>query len=490
MTPTPDADFPLEINGPDDSGLGRNWPGIEPQPTSLIALWPDDQAPTQTEVFAALAQYLDQAQLTVHEPEDLDEYAGDRDVNDVQWMGIIDLPPRADSDVRPIECIVWSEPAMPVPPGEYGVPEAEQASWIVGFEFMLDQDDPLSSYIDMMQMVSGSLGQVPGVLDPASTTCLSREMLDEMFLSSDVEPGSSCLWTIHAVAPSDETGQPSENGIWLHTHGLERCGLPELELIEIPGQYVAASAELLEGLIDLLLDCGIPAPGTEFEIGSDIAVVFQPWQDVAPYLRDETPGSMRDREDPNLDEHLPSSAVVCAVEPRGQYREVWSWPEEVIARLHADEAVMFKTRRATERQATLARSLWDELATGFAALHDYIPSEPLDMESLNGEPQDPVRFLVKAGFVQDDADDTEGRREHLWFELRSIDGDRIEGYLINKPLHIASLEQYAMVWMDRAQVSDWLIVTPEGSVNPSSVARMWDLIDDVRTTAASRGEQP
>lgn len=42
---------------------------------------------------------------------------------------------------------------------------------------------------------------------------------------SAVVPGTSVLFTVHAV--TDEGGE-----VWLHTHGLNRCGLYELEILK------------------------------------------------------------------------------------------------------------------------------------------------------------------------------------------------------------------------------------------------------------------
>jgi hypothetical protein len=39
-----------------------------------------------------------------------------------------------------------------------------------------------------------------------------------------------------------------------HTHGLHRCGRPELEMLEVPQRYVRTAADLLEAIAARSLD--------------------------------------------------------------------------------------------------------------------------------------------------------------------------------------------------------------------------------------------
>jgi hypothetical protein len=49
-------------------------------------------------------------------------------------------------------------------------------------------------------------------------------------------------WQLHAVA---------EQG-WIHTHGLDKLGLPELEMLDVPGFLMEAAAGLLHHVADYL----------------------------------------------------------------------------------------------------------------------------------------------------------------------------------------------------------------------------------------------
>ena len=73
---------------------------------------------------------------------------------------------------------------------------------------------------------------------------------------SAVVPGTSVLFTVHAV--TDEGGE-----VWLHTHGLNRCGLYELEILKSDKENYNNHYYLISTLASHLLDKDdrTPEPG-------------------------------------------------------------------------------------------------------------------------------------------------------------------------------------------------------------------------------------
>ena len=61
-------------------------------------------------------------------------------------------------------------------------------------------------------------------------------------------------------------------------------------------------------------------------------------------------------------------------------------------------------------------------------------------------------------------------REHLWFEVHGFDGDRIDGTLANQPFDVPSLQQGARGLHAAADVSDWLVMSPAGSMTPRNLS--------------------
>ena len=284
------------------------------------------------------------------------------------------------------------------------------------------------------------------------------------------------LWIVEAVSANQEdTGEPG--AAWLHTHGLWRCGLPELEMLEVPPAQVDAASEVITAMAGRLLEEPAPAPGEPFALGPGLDVTLQPWQDVASYLEEGSPGGLADRDKDG--DHNGVRAVICGATPDGTYKKIWRWPREIVERLDKGDALIFLSRRFTDRRARHARDTWPQLATCFASL----PANLLRTDTepaLN--PSDPtVRFIIKAGLATNGTDQDE--REHLWFVVQKFAGDRAEGTLINQPVMVGDIRQGDRMWVERANVSDWSVLTPVGSFDPSRAAALERTIDQLRAGA-------
>ncbi len=455
----------LERETPADAPSARicevePWALPEPEPTTLIALWPGDQPPTKLEILAALSSAADQnAQV-------LEELSPDE--SDVPWAIAVGIPP------LPAALNIWTEPARELPPDETDAIGAADCKWVVGIETLLDPHDPLDHFITLMRLVTSALASAPAILDVNTTQWHTRRSLAEQFIDPSIEPPIEMLWVIQAVSRNGD-GQRAGAG-WLHTHGLWRCGKPELEMLEVPPAYTIRACELLNTIAGRLLEEATPAPGEEMMIGNEMAVILRPWQDVAPHLTDDTPGSMRDRTDDNDNAHTGVRAVVCDPRPRGTYRRLWVWPQAALDRLDRDDAVLYPAKRVSQRQASIARATWPELATTFASL-----SEPLlrtDIDPARATDLPSVRFTIKAGLL--DSDQPEEDREHLWFVVRRFVGDSAEAQLVNQPIHFSQLRKGDITHVQRETVSDWSVITPQGSFGPARLGQMQRAIDQLR----------
>ena len=233
-----------------------------------------------------------------------------------------------------------------------------------------------------------------------------------------------------------------------------------------------AAGDLLNDIAALILEYPPAEPGEPFEIGSGLEVRLERWEDATANLPEVIPGSLADRQRMDMDAHVGARAVVCSTIVDAE--RPWRFPDDVIAQLERDEAVVYRTRRATERQARLARSSWDQLATAFAAAAD------VRKRQASAKPDERlIAFLVKVGFQKWPEED-DGSREHLWFDVSQFEAERAEGELVNQPLDVPTLTRGDVVWFDRESISDWQVLTPYGSFGPSSIAAVWRAIDELR----------
>jgi uncharacterized protein YegJ (DUF2314 family) len=375
-----------------------------------------------------------------------------------------------------VPMIIWAEPSQPLEPGELDDPAAESARWIVGAQTMLLPDDAIGSYGRFMRLIAGALDGSPAILDGNLSEWYPRETLEEVFLRSEDDPPAAVLWVLHAVT-ADGGAAGAENGaggvdetapMWLHTHGLWRCGRPELEMLDVPRSHADAGAALLSALAELVIEHGLPPPGEPFEIGAGLEIAVQPWEEAAKYVAEGAPGSasMRAQED---ESHQGVRAVVCAATPEGSFRKVWTWPRAALDLLERDEATLYSTRRATARQERIARRSWPDLAMAFASLDS--------AGALAGD-EPKALFLLKVAFNA--ADDKPAGREHLWFRAVRFEGDRARGELLNQPIFAPGISRGDEVWIDRTDVSDWQVLTRERAIGPADASTLAREVDSLR----------
>ena len=403
------------------------WAVDDANPSTLIALWPGNDSPTMTEVIAAFTKHAGEPVAIIND--------GMPGVAAMLWNAVVAVPGIE------AELAIWAEPAEELPPGELDDPAAAACRWIVGLETLLDASEPLAHFAAVMRLLAGACADIPAVLDVNCRRWYPRAALDTTF-GADNDPPAAVLWIGHVVEPAGE-----HRGNWIHTHGLHRCALPELEMLDVPENLVPAAVQLLDTIAGRMLEVMIPPPGEPFAIGPDLDVTFRPWQKAAPEVGDG-PGGMAarrdDADDPNAAEnpHIGMRAVVCGT--------------EVLQRIAAGDGAYFLSSHETDRLARRARAAWPSLtAIGVQ------PAGATDAATT-------VKVLVKAGLGADGAED---QREHLWFAVRRFEAGRAEAELLHKPMRIA-MAVGDVVWIEREIVSDWTVVTPAGRFGPAEAEAM------------------
>jgi hypothetical protein len=432
-----------------------NFVVAEPRPTTLIALWPGNRPPSREGVLEAVRS------SGLIELEAMREPEGEEDV---LWAAGVDV---ANED-QPI--IIWCEAAKPIPKEALDDPSAASCRWVVGLQTTLERDRALDDLVRTHRLMDAMAPQAPAILDLETGIWRSRASLERLFLAPEPGATEEALWTIHAVREDVPAAAPG----WLHTHGLWRCGAPELEMLEVPRGHERAAALLINAVGARLLEWEAIEAGQLIPIGPEIDVVLQPWQEVVKTIEDGALGGLKDRGGDADDPHRGVRAVICAPKSRGVFRKLWTWPEDAVRMLERDDAVLYRSSAATEREALLARSGWPTLA-GLGRLIELSPGP----EAVHtGE----AHCVVKAGFTGGEPDD--GGREHLWFIIRRFEGDRALGRLINQPQFIADLREGDERWIDADIVSGWRLTLRGEVLGPGDRAALAKLREDIESMAA------
>lgn len=384
-------------------GIHPAWRLEEPWPTTLVAPLSDVEAPGADAVLAAAANLL----------------SGTIDVLEIQpsidekhpWSLVVRVPD------HPVPVLVACEKTKRMDEIPDPLRPAILASkWSLVIESLVSEEDPLGGW-SRLSTLAGSRPETIAIIDATTGRWFDRREIDDSLLDQELGPPEDVLWRVQAVS-SDENLE--EGTVWLFTRGLLRCGLPELELLELPGRHAAEGARLLDAMAGLLLEDGAPPPEIPYPLGPDLSVVLVSWAQVAATLDPESLGSEQDRI--ALSQETPNPlrarrAAICGLEPKGSFRPIWTWPEEAIRVLGAPEVAIYRSDVSTNRSASLARRRWPEAVAAYA--------------SARGAATDPSLVLLAGVPVGDDGN---GRVEHGWLQVEDADPSGGTGRLLRSTI--------------------------------------------------------
>jgi hypothetical protein len=365
--------------------------------------------------------------------------------------------------------VLWAERAMPADPEQIPDDAMRACRWVVGMQTVLEPGEQHAEYFHLVAMLAGALPELAGILDVVNGRRYTRRELETQFLAADAVPNDEFVWTITAIAPDEGEDAP----MMLFTTGLARCGLPELELLEVPGRHAQTAAVLMNHVASLLLEEPPPAPGIPMEIGPDLQVALVPWRSYARHMRDETPGSEAFRRLAGGDGTLEGvRAVITAPEKQGAYRSVWTWPKAVIERMEAGSAVLYASEHAAIATQRRAQRTFPAFATAHASLRR---ADSADVATLAG-----TSFHVRAPVGG--ADEHE-RREQGWFQVRAVEGDAVQGSLVDTPVTRADMHAGDVVRIARSEITDWRVLLPDGVYGPDAGEELMTAVDRLRGLA-------
>lgn len=328
-------------------------------------------------------------------------------------------------------------------------------------------EDPMISFLFQLKVLHTLVPDASLVIDFSSLRLLSPYWL-KMTAASSIPPSPNYLYTIHAVYDEKENGDME---YWMHTHGLHRCGSMELELVNIK-----TGAQEMHNLINTAANMFILEHHKEnesFQVGYDglgIYLCWLRWEEALKRFPENILGGKGDREeeDGSYNVHSEPSGILFAVED-SEYTS-----PEIFVKTLADNPIFLIKTEETLRMSALAKELF-HLFNEIYEKHGPQKEEKKGFfkKMFSKEEENPWQFLVKLGLITDNAKDDNGR-EHLWFDVLSIDGDKITGKLLNQPYWIAKLNEGDINTYPIAEVlTDWIIYGPEASYTPDSIYELY-----------------
>jgi hypothetical protein len=234
--------------------------------------------------------------------------------------------------------------------------------------------------------------------------------------------------------------------VWMHTHGLRRCGSIELEIMDVSRDDAGTLATLVNTVAAMFIEKGPAPPDRPFQAGRGLDLLWLPWEDGLKKVDARLSGGPGDRDEVHSD---PSGLLF--VPSKGLFGRRYKSPAAHVPTL-SENPLLYVSRMETERMALLAKDRWSDFAT---------------LQKQRGA-DDEWAFLVKLGYPVDGAE-SDADREHLWFQVHEVRANDVDATLTNEPYAVSTLKKDERGAHPLSLLSDWAILTPMGHFSPDTL---------------------
>lgn len=311
--------------------------------------------------------------------------------------------------------------------------------------FMEFQKDSKKSYHLQLKLAAAMVPDFIGIMDESAERMLHKKWV-MMKASSKIVPSSRDLYTIQMI--SGDTGE-----VWLHTHGLCRCGITELEILQSDQENYNNHYNIINSYAMYLID-----KDREFDPrsngayigflsnGQEVVVTCRSWTESLKMYKGLKLGNITDR---NNGHNSKTSMIFIYKSEDDEKNNVLS-KVSIYDKLWSDNPVFFITNEETERMKELAMERFDYVKKLFEKGKNEV--------------------LIKIGLLVDSKDDF----EHIWFELLEFKKNKFKCKLTQEPYNVKDMHVGDEEWFSVENVTDWTIYTPSMTITPDSVY----LLDD------------
>ncbi len=305
--------------------------------------------------------------------------------------------------------------------------------------FMKFKENAKKSFHLQLKLACGLVPDLIGLLDESAEKMLSAKWV-KMASTSKVLPSSKDLFNVQAV-------NGKNNKVWLHTHGLCRCGITELEILDSDNEHYKNHYNLIATYAMLLLDkkesfdqLRNSAYIGELINGYPIVVTCVPWTEGILEYKKLKLGGFDDRKNGH---NSKTSIIFLYTSEENENNRVLS-KVSLYDKLWGDNPLFFFSDEETNRMKELARERFSYVKKAFKNKDNTI--------------------LIKIGLPLKE----EGQAEHIWFELLEIKCDKFKAKLTQEPYGIPDIHTGYEGWYTVDDVTDWIIYTKVCAVNPSN----------------------
>lgn len=320
----------------------------------------------------------------------------------------------------------------------------------VGLGVYMDfDDDNAQCFYDQLRMIDAMFPEVLAVLDCASEKLLSGRWVSLAARSSTL-PSPRYLFTVQAINDGGDE-------VWLHTHGMKRCGMFELEVLCSTRAMCNDHYKVIEAFAYHMLESedGIE-PGDAVFVArageSYIVCTAVDWKEALKFYPDAMLGAEADRED---DVHSEDTCVLMVYKcPDDEENRKYSLLQDYDDELE-DNPMFMLSGSETARMKSLAIERIPFMKKGFENKDNTV--------------------ILKIGLTIDEQywdDDGKPQKEHIWFELKDIKDGCVVAELTQDPYYVSGMKKGDTGTYLFEDITDWMIFTQKGTITPDDVYKL------------------
>lgn len=310
-------------------------------------------------------------------------------------------------------------------------------------------DKILESYHLQLKIIDTIFPDTIGVLDFSAEKIISGAWVG-LAAKCNTPPAPRYLFTTQAVYASDED-------VWLHTHGLNRCGLMELEILGSTKETAQRHCQVIESVAARLLD----DPEIFQEQGAiyvaklsnnqPLVATWIPWQEAMDTIEEETVGGPQDRTEESG--HGGYTGCLFVFDSPESMDEGRISHISIYDELLEDNPMYMMTNSETDRMRSLAMERVGYMREGFE--------------------KGAQAVLIKVGLTIDEEYRTEtNMKEHIWFELKSVEETSFTAELTQEPYMVSGIHAGDVGTYSYDEITDWIVFTESDRITPDEVYLM------------------
>lgn len=313
---------------------------------------------------------------------------------------------------------------------------------------MLFGNSSIDSYHLQLKVLYIIVPNMVGIVDFCTERILSSEWT-RITAESKIPPSYDYIYCIQAI--NDEEGN-----VWLHSHGLNRCGSIEVEVLQSTTDTYNNHYYILQTIAKRSIsEGGFVDEEEAFWIGEmsngeSLVGTWISWQEaVNSYKNKDILGGTQDR----LQGHKDNTGIVYLYlsekdSEKKKYTHVSAVDDYI-----SDNLLMMFSNEETMHMSNLAK---DRIGYFIKAINNQ---------------EEEVHGIMKMGLLVDDEYQNEEKdnKEHIWFEVIEINESKARGILTQEPYYIKSIKAEDEMELDLNDVTDWILYTQDNQITPDSV---------------------